>query len=508
MYKIITITILHVLLAQATIAQDNTRKPNIVFILADDLGWADLTSYGSTFYETPNLDKLASMGTRFTQAYASCPVCSPTRASVLTGKYPIKTGVTDWVKGRQENGKARDYEKMIAQPFNYFLKQEEETIAEAALKNNYKTFFAGKWHLGEDEKNWPEANGFQINKGGFTKGSPAGFKNDSTGGFFTPYNNPRLSDGPNGEYLTDRLTNESISFLEENKNTPFFLMYSLYAVHNPMQAPKDLVKKYQAKRKALNIADSLRFKKDEPWMKFEKGWKQRIVQDNAVYAAMIENMDANIGRLLKKLDSLGLSDNTIIIFTSDNGGLSTAEGSPTKNGILKAGKGWLYEGGIRVPMIIKWPSKIKTGQVSDMPISSVDIFPTLSKAMNKNAMISKTVDGKDIITLLKNEKVNGNRFLYWHYPHYSNQGGKPGAAIIKNDFKLILNYEDQSVELYNLKNDLAEQNNLAATNKSLVVSYSLALKKWLKNNNAIYPKANPNYNKDSTGEKTIKKEEE
>jgi arylsulfatase A-like enzyme len=240
----------------------------------------------------------------------------------------------------------------------------------------------------------------------------------------------------------------------------------------------------------------------------KKGGKIEWVQDNAVYAAMIENMDANIGRLLHKLDSLGLSDNTIIIFTSDNGGLSTAEGSPTKNGVLRAGKGWLYEGGIRVPMIIKWPSKIKAGQVSDMPICSVDIFPTLSKAINKNAVISKDVDGKDIVTLLKNEKVYRSRYLYWHYPHYSNQGGKPGAAITKNDFKLILNYEDESVELYNLKNDLAEENNIAATNKNVVASYSLALKKWLKNNNAIYPKPNPNYNKDFNGEKTIKKEEE
>jgi arylsulfatase A-like enzyme len=507
MYKIITIAMLFVLFAQTTIGQDNTRKPNIVFILADDLGWADLTSYGSTFYETPNLDRLASMGTRFTQAYASCPVCSPTRASVLTGKYPIKTGITDWVKGRQENGKARDYEKMIAQPFNYFLKQEEETIAEAALKNNYKTFFAGKWHLGEGAENWPEANGFQINKGGFSKGSPAGFKNDSTGGFFTPYNNPRLSDGPKGEYLTDRLTNECISFIEENKNAAFFLMYSLYAVHNPLQAPKELVKKYQAKRKALNIADSLRFKKDEPWMKFEKGWKNRMVQDNAVYAAMIENMDANIGRLLNKLDSLGLSDNTIIIFTSDNGGSSTAEGSPTKNGILKAGKGWLYEGGIRVPMIIKWPTKIKAGQVSEMPVSSVDIFPTLYKAIYKNDVKNKAVDGKDIIGLVANEKKSMGRTIFWHYPHYSNQGGKPGAAMLKNGFKLILNYEDNSIELYNLKNDGSERNNIATTNKNMAIEYKKDLEKWLKENNAKFPTANPTYNPNSVMGTTTKSEE-
>ncbi len=496
MIKLVIHIIVFMVLVQPTFAQNETKQPNIILILADDLGWADLQCYGSTFYETPNLDKLAAKGIRFKNAYASCPVCSPTRASILTGKYPIKTGVTDWIKGRQENGKARDYEKMIAQPFNYFLKQEEETIAEIALTNNYKTFFAGKWHLGEGQENWPEANGFQINKGGFSKGSPAGFKNDSTGGFFTPYNNPRLSDGPKGEYLTDRLTSEGISFLEENKNAPFFLMYSLYAVHNPLQAPKNLVKKYQAKRKALNIADSLRFKKDEPWMRFEKGWKNRMVQDNAVYAAMIENMDENIGRLLNKLDSLGLSDNTLIIFTSDNGCLSTAEGSPTSNGVLKAGKGWLYEGGIRVPLILKWPGKIKAGQVSEMPVSSVDIFPTLYKAMYKKTVMNKAVDGKDIISLLANEKNSLGRSIFWHYPHYSNQGGKPGAAMLNNNFKLIMNYEDNSIELYNLKNDKEERYNLAATNKNLATKYKKVLENWLKDNRAKFPIPNPLYNPD------------
>ena len=487
-------TIVFIMLVQIISAQNVTKQPNIVLILADDLGWADLQCYGSTFYETPNLDKLASMGIRFNNAYASCPVCSPTRASILTGKYPIKTGVTDWIQGRQYNGKAAVYEKLVTQPFNYFLQPEEETIEEAAMKNNYKTFIAGKWHLGEEEKNWPESNGFQINKGGFSKGAPAGFKNDTTGAFFTPYNNPRLTDGAKGEYLTDRLTNECISFMEENKNQPFLLFYSLYAVHNPLQAPVDLIKKYQAKKLALNIPDSLRFRKNEPWMKFEKGWKQRVVQDNAVYAAMIENMDNNIGRILKKIETLGLDSNTIIVFTSDNGGLSTAEGSPTSNGLLKAGKGWLYEGGIRVPFIIKWTDKIKAGKVSEIPISSVDIFPTLYQAMCKKELINKAVDGEDIVRLIANEKKNMGRTLFWHYPHYSNQGGKPGAAIIANGLKLILNYEDKSIELYNLKNDVEERNNVAAVNKNIVAKYQLVLENWLRDNKAKFPIPNPDYN--------------
>lgn len=507
MFKITLHITLLVLLMNSSRAQQVSKSPNIILILADDLGGADLQCYGSTFYETPNLDRLAAKGIRFTNAYASSPVCSPTRASLLTGKYPIKTGVTDWIVGRQSNGKGAAYEKMVAQPFNYFLKPNEETIAEAAQKNNYKTFIAGKWHLGEDEKNWPEANGFQINKGGFSKGSPAGYKNDSTGGFFTPYNNPRLTDGPKGEYLTNRLTNECISFIEENKTAPFFLMYSMYAVHNPMQAPAELIKKYQAKKRALNLPDSARFRKDEPWMKFEKGWKQRVVQNNPVYASMIENMDENIGRLLNKIDSLGLTENTIIIFTSDNGGLSTAEGSPTSNGLFRAGKGWLYEGGIRVPLIMKWPGNIKAGQISEMPVSSVDIFPTLYKAIYKNDVKNKAVDGKDIIGLVANEKKNMGRAMFWHYPHYSNQGGKPGAAMVKDGFKLILNYEDNSIEFYNLKNDISERNNIAATNKNMAMMYKQDLEKWLKKNKATFPTANPAYKSNDVMGATIKSEE-
>ncbi len=507
MFKRSIHTIFFIILMQSIIAQNVPKQPNIILILADDLGWADLQCYGSTFYETPNLDRLAAKGIRFTNAYASSPVCSPTRASILTGKYPIKTGITDWIVGRQSNGKGAAYEKMVAQPFNYFLNPNEETIAEAVLKNNYKTFIAGKWHLGEDEKNWPEANGFQINKGGFSKGSPAGYKNDSTGGFFTPYNNPRLADGPKGEYLTNRLTNESIAFMEENKTAPFFLMYSLYAVHNPMQAPAELIKKYQAKKRTLNLPDSVRFRKDEPWMKFEKGWKRRTVQDNAVYAAMIENMDENIGRLLNKIDSLGLTENTIIVFTSDNGGLSTAEGSPTNNGALRDGKGWLYEGGLRVPLIVTWPGNIKAGQVSEIPVSSVDIFPTLYKAINKNDVKNKAVDGKDIIDLVANEKKNMGRAIFWHYPHYSNQGGKPGAAMLKNGFKLILNYEDNSIEFYNLKNDISERNNIAATNKNMAVMYKQDLEKWLKENMAKFPTVNPAYNPNTVVPITTKSEE-
>lgn len=492
--KIQLIILLFLFKISSSIGQTTQNKrPNIVVILADDLGWTDLTCYGSTFYETPNLDKLAKQGIRFTNSYAACPVCSPTRASLMTGKNPIKTDITDWIKGRQADGKARPYEKLIAQPFQYFLPLEEETIAEIALKNQYKTFFAGKWHLGDAEEYFPENQGFQTNLGGIGAGSPKGYKNDTIGGFFTPYNNQRLKDGIAGEYITDRLATECLDFLEKNQKTPFFLMYSLYAVHNPLQAPTALVRKYQAKQKALGLTDSTRFRRDEAWMLPQKDWKQRTVQDNPRYAAMIENMDTNIGRILQKLSDLGLDENTIIIFTSDNGGLSTAEGSPTLNINLRAGKGWLYEGGIRVPTIIKWTNQIKAGQISEIPVSTVDFFPTLAKAMNNAAVDAQNIDGSNILDLLADTQKAKQRSLFWHYPHYSNQGGKPSAAMIKGDYKLILNYEDNSLELYNLKNDIGEKNNLANTQKNITKRYKKALDKWLKTSNAKFPTSNPNY---------------
>jgi len=469
-----------------------TKKPNVILILADDLGWTDLGCYGSNFYETPTLDKLATAGIKFTQAYAPSPVCSPTRASVMTGKNPVLPGVTDWITGRQENGKALPYEKLIAKPTAYQLALPETTIAEYAVAQGYKTFFAGKWHLGEEEKYWPQHQGFENNKGGWSKGAPYGRINDTTGGFFTPYKNPMLKDGPTGEYLTDRLTTECLDFLDENQQQNFFMMYSLYAVHNPMQAPKELIAKYEAKKKQLNIQDGDRYAKDENWMKNETGWRRRLIQDNPVYAAMIENMDTNIGRIIEKLQALGLTDNTIILFTSDNGGLSTAEGSPTSNAPLRNGKGWLHEGGIRVPFIMYWKGKISSG-TSDIPISTSDIFPTLAKAIATGYKKDKLVEGENLLELIANVSKSKKRTLYWHYPHYSNQGGKPGSAIRSGNWKLIYNYEDNSNELYDVVNDISESNNLAQTQPARVKKMQQNLMSWLKRSNALFPGPNPDY---------------
>jgi arylsulfatase A-like enzyme len=497
MYKLFTATILSLLWCTGLLSQPGKKPPNIVIILADDLGWMDLSSYGSTFYETPHLDELASKGIRFTNYYAASPVCSPSRASLLTGKYPTKTGVTDWIKGRQENGKARPYEKLIAPPTAYQLALEENTIAEYALANGYQTFFAGKWHLGEEEKYWPQHQGLLTNIGGWSKGSPTGRKNDSTGGFFTPYQNPTIPDGPEGEYLTDRLTNECLQFIEQKKKEPFLLFHSLYAVHNPLQAPKQLIKKYQAKKEKLNISSNKRFVKDEKWMQYEEEWKRRIVQDNPVYAAMIENMDWNIGRMIAKLKELGLLDNTIIVFTSDNGGLSTAEGSPTCNLPLREGKGWLYEGGIRVPLIFYWNNKVKAGTVSDLPVNTIDIFPTIAKAINSRYRNNLTTDGTDIFQMLSQQHKYQNRTLIWHYPHYSNQGGKPGAAIREGNYKLIYHFEDKSTELFDVVKDIGEQINIARQYPKTAETMKKKLLKWIKENYGLDFTLNPAYNPSS-----------
>nr|WP_294993660.1 sulfatase [uncultured Sediminibacterium sp.] len=491
MFRAILLGIICCLCFSLVIAQKNTVKPNILIILADDLGWADLSCYGSSFYETPHLDKLAKEGTRFTQFYAASPVCSPTRASVLTGKYPNKTGVTDWITGRQAGGKAKPYERLIGPETAYQLSSEEKTIAQYALQNGYTTFFAGKWHLGETENDWPESFGFQTNKGGWSKGSPTGRMNDSTGGFFVPYKNPRLSDGPTGEYLTDRLTNECLNFLDQQKDQPFFLFYSLYAVHNPLQAPDSLIKKYKVKQQTLGLTPAQRFAKDEPWMQNENEWKRRLVQDHPVYAAMMENMDQNIGKILAKLEQLGLDKNTLIIFTSDNGGLSTAEGSPTSNAPLRAGKGWLYEGGIRVPMIMRWQGKVPENKEIDWPAISNDIYPTVAGIMNARYKTESAIDGIDLLQLMQRKK--SDRTLFWHYPHYSNQGGKPGSAIRKGHYKMVYDYETDSMELFDLSKDPYEKENIIAKEQDLAIDMKKELFQWLQKTKSAFPKKNPLY---------------
>ena len=475
----------------------DTQKPNFVFILADDLGWKDLGCWGSTFHETPNLNRLASEGIRFTNAYATCPVCSPTRASIMTGKYPARIDLTDWIAGRQQWANQTGEHKLLSKPFKHQMELEETTLAEALKETGYTTFFAGKWHLGEDSIYWPTHQGFDINKGGWKRGAPNGRR-----GYFSPYKNPRLEDGPEGEYLTDRLADESIAFLEEYHNNPFLLYLSFYTVHNPLNGKPEKIEKYEKKRDSLNYTDEERFNMDKSWMKtFGRGnFKERLVQDNPVYASMVESMDENIGRVLNRIKELGIEKNTIIFFMSDNGGLATSEGSNTTNLPLRAGKGWLYEGGIREPMIIKWPGSNINGYTIDIPVTSTDFYPTILEIAGLKLKPAQHIDGKSLVPLLKKNndttdisKEFLNRPIFWHYPHYSNQGGKPGSAVRLGNYKLIEFFEDNRIELYDLENDPGERQNISEEYPGVVKKLKNLLDSWRDSVNAKFPDPNPLY---------------
>lgn len=468
------------------------KKPNFIFLLVDDLGWTDLGCYGSKFYETPNIDKLASDGMRFTSAYAACPVCSPTRASIMTGKYPARLNLTDWIPGRQFYTGPQPCDKLIPKDFELEMKLEETTIAEALKEIGYKTFFAGKWHLGEDSAYWPEYQGFDINKGGWSRGWPQG-------GYFSPYENPRLTDGPEGEHLTDRLVSESIAFLESVKNKAFFIYLSFYTVHTPLQGKEELIGKYTHKADSLGLDNQIQLITDKEWIKKappQGHFIERVLQGHPTYSSMIETLDNNIGRLMNKLEELELEKNTIIIFMSDNGGLVTAEGSPTSNLPLRAGKGWLYEGGIREPMIIKWPGKIKPGSINDVPVISNDFYPTILEMAGFDLLPEQHMDGVSLVPLLKDTDNLKKRPLFWHYPHYSNQGGKPGAAVRMGKYKLIDFFEDNRMELYDLENDIEELHDLSSQLPDKSRELLELLHTWQEQVDARGMNPNPDYDPD------------
>jgi len=426
-----------------TVNESVAVKPNFLFILVDDMGWKDLGCYGSSFYETPAIDQLASEGMQFMEAYAACPVCSPTRASIMTGKYPARMNTTDWFGAPQpENAHKHHTGKKPLLPASYEeqMALEETTLAEALKESGYKTFFAGKWHLG-GKGYYPEDQGFDLNSGGFEKGSPPSY--------FSPFKNPKLSDGPDGEHLPARLAKETIQFIEQHKEQPFLAYLSFYSVHTPLRSREDLTTKYDQKKAGHEIAE------DALWGQ-EGERKVRLIQEHSVYAGMVEAMDQAVGDVLSKLKDLGLGENTVVVFTSDNGGLSTSEGHPTSNLPLRAGKGWLYEGGIREPLIIKWPGVITVNSRSNVPITSTDYFPTFLEMAAVDTQ--QLIDGISLVKLLKGEEPE-TRPIFWHYPHYGNQGGSPGSAVRYGDYKLIRFYEDNTEELYNLKEDIGEKHN-------------------------------------------------
>jgi len=422
---------------------------------------------------------LASEGMKFTNAYAACPVCSPTRASIMTGKYPARMDTTDWFGAPQPENVHRHWTRnkpLLPAHYNEKMALEEVTIAESLNQAGYRTFFAGKWHLGP-EGYWPKAQGFDINKGGWKSGSPSG-----KGKYFVPYGNPRLKDGPEGEHLPDRLAKETVKFIEENKNEPFLAYLSFYSVHTPLISRKDLEHKYLEKKKTMNITGPI-------WSQ-QGGRKFRQVQENAVYAGMVEAMDQAVGKALSKLEELGLDKNTVVIFMSDNGGLATAEGHPTSNLPLRAGKGWLYEGGIREPMIVKWPGVTKPASVCNEPVISTDFYPTMLQMASLEQKPQQHIDGVSFVPLLKGKKMTRGP-IYWHYPHYGNQGGWPGAVVRDGQWKLIERFEDNKLELFNLNDDIGEKYNLANKHPDITKKLHEKLKKWQKQVNAKMPTINP-----------------
>jgi arylsulfatase A-like enzyme len=422
--------------------------PNILLIYVDDLGWADLGSYGSDYYETPHIDRLAREGVRFTNAYAAAAICSPSRSALMTGKYPARLGITDWIRASFQNAKVEyggknkaEYEKdlsrrLVCPPIPFELPLAEKTTAEYLKEQGYRTAFVGKWHLGS-AGNYPEQQGFEINIGGCDFGQPPSY--------FDPYVNAAgvrfpetvLRPRKTGEYLTDREADEVVQLIRSFKGKPFFINYAPYTVHTPLQAKPELVAKYRQKQPS-------------------KG------QQNAVYAAMIESLDDAVGTIMEELNQQGLLQNTLVVFTSDNGGLlGTASAPVTSNPPLRSGKGFPYEGGLRVPLVVYWKDQIKP-RVSDQPTITMDLFNTFLELSGTKPSGKIPNDGLSLLGYLKDERPLPTRDLFWHFPHYRYDEVNPYTIVHSGSWKLIHDYETDSDELYNLRDDGAESRNLAA----------------------------------------------
>ncbi len=450
--------------------QDSDPPLNFVLILVDDLGWSDLGCYGATYYESPNIDRLAGEGMRFTDAYAAAAVCSPTRAALITGRYPARIGITDWMRqAPQKHPTPADAfpddayedvgEKLITPKNPFWMDLEEETLAELLQRAGYATAHIGKWHLGAQPW-YPDKQGFTFHRGGSDLGQPPHY--------FFPYSQSPtkllsgLEKGKDGEYLTDREAEEAVRFIRKNKDNPFFLYLAHYAVHTPIQAKPELTRKYKA--------------------------KEASDQNNAAYAAMIDSVDQSVGKVLKELDSLGLSDQTVILLTSDNGGLA----SVTNNAPLRAGKGTPYEGGIRVPLIVRLPDVVQAGSESNVPVSSIDIFPTVLDIAGIPLFDDPMIDGKSLLGILEGDEELGREAIYWHFPHYRGGDATPYGIVRSGNHKLIRFYEDGQLELYDLKEDLGEEHNLAESMPDRAKQLDMMLSKWLLGVNAKLPKSKPN----------------
>ncbi|MBT8396491.1 MAG: sulfatase [Gemmatimonadetes bacterium] len=443
--------------------------PNFVFFLIDDLGWKDIGAFGSTFHLTPNIDRLAASGMRFTDAYAASPVCSPTRASIMTGRHPARLDITDWIGGSQRG-------ELLPAEYEDHLPPEEVTLGELLGDEGYATGYFGKWHLG-DVPHYPESQGFDVNVGGTAAGQPASyfFPYKAREGRSPFWDVPGLEDGEEGEYLTDRLTDEALAFLATHQEDPFLLYLSHFAVHTPIQSKDELTARYEARRDSLASGEGSS-------QESEHGRAQtRLVQDHPAYAGMVQSVDESVGRVLDRLEELGLAENTVVIFMSDNGGLSTVAGDrigPTANVPLRAGKGWLYEGGIRVPMIVSWPGRIEAGSVTGVPVQSTDFFPTMMEMAGISVAPNGPLDGSSLVPLLTASGEIQRDALYWHFPHYHGSGNRPSGAIRQGRWKLVEWFEDGEVELYDLESDLPERVDVSGSEPDRVAELLEKLRAW------------------------------
>lgn len=463
---IATIVMLDIVLQASGGLRAEDKPLNVIFILVDDWGWTDAGCYGSDLYETPNIDRLARDGMKFTNGYAACTVCSPTRAAVMTGKYPARLHVTDWISGHR-----RPNAKLAIPEWTKYLDHKEVTIAEALKANGYSTCHIGKWHLGNRD-HWPLKQGFDFNIGGTHRGQPPSY--------FSPYRIPTLKDGPRGEYLTDRESVEAAGFIEANRDKPFFIYLPHYAVHTPIQSKKELAAKYAAKIKT--------------------GMRHR----NSKYAGMVHSVDEALGRIMAKLDEFEIADRTAIFLTGDNGGLRNV----THNAPLRAGKGSAYEGGVRVPLMVKWPGVTKAGAVCAEPVVTPDFYPTILEMTGAKGdpQHNANVDGHSLVPLLKDASARLERdAIFWHYPHYHPGGATPYSAIRARDWRLAEFFEDNHVELYNLKDDIGETKDLAKENPEKAKELTDRLRAWRKSIGAQLPTPNPNYDPNRSRQRGGKK---
>ena len=449
--------------------EEETERPNIVFIMVDDLGWSDLSYNGSGTYESPNVDRLSQQGMRLPNFYSAGPVCSPTRASILSGKYPVRTGITTYLLAPERDP------KHISSQFPV----EETTFAEVLKEHGYKTGYFGKWHLGYSKEHWAANQGFDVAIGGMDlpwaweiahPGVSAPDVDRSKGHlrFFSPHHLTFMENGPEGEYLTDRLTDETIKFITENKDNHFFAFLSFHTVHTPLQAKKEIVEKYKKKIHSLGLDTIAETRKGE-----------KTLQNNPNYAAMVHHMDENVGRVMNCLKEMNLEQNTIVIFTSDNGG----KGSVTSNLPLKGMKHNLDEGGIRVLTIVRWKGKIREGSICNEPLISNDFYPTFLDLANVPLMPEQHLDGisfKDLLLGARNE--TDREAIYWHYPHSRMEG-----AVRKGDYKLLYYYETGETKLYNLKEDIGELQDLSLVEEARTEEMLQLLTQWLKDVDAQFP---------------------